>query len=90
MHSPPSKLNENRGQDTEHVGSQENGASYLMHMLHDLIMATVHNIISVSSGLSGLSMVGSHFEQIGGWDRWDGLAGNGFTNVILCLSLQWN
>ena len=38
------------------------------------------------------SMVGSRFEWIGGRDRWDGCQwwGNGFANVILCLSLQWN
>jgi len=53
MHSPPSKLNENTGQDTKHVGSQENGVSNLTGMLHDLTMATAHSIISVSSGLSG-------------------------------------
>jgi hypothetical protein len=53
MHSPPSKLNENTGQDTERVGSQENGASDLTGMLHDLTVATARSIISVSSGLLG-------------------------------------
>jgi len=46
-------LNENTGQDTKRIGSQENGASNLIGMLHDLTMATACSIISMSSGLSG-------------------------------------
>jgi hypothetical protein len=47
-------LNENTGQDTGHVGSQENGASDLTGMSHDLIMATAYiHVIRVIGFVNG-------------------------------------
>jgi hypothetical protein len=46
-------------------------------------------LISMSSGLSGLSMVGLCFERIGSRDRWDGLASKAWQGYEKCIAEVW-